>query len=255
MRISLSGWRGRMVGYEVSAYVVRGVLIDAGFPGARDEMMAAVRVLKPRGCVVTHEHEDHSGNVQALAAEGVPLRMHAACEATMRVSPPIGMYRRIVWGHAPMLTSPLVSFDPAPLQILSTPGHTSDHLCIWDAERRILASGDLFLGVKVRVAHVHESPRRLVASLRRAAALDPRLLLDAHRGPVTDPVPMLRAKIDWLEDTIGKIERLAGEGMTERRIARSVLGAEPFVGLVSFGEYSKRGLVHAVLHDARLPDP
>jgi glyoxylase-like metal-dependent hydrolase (beta-lactamase superfamily II) len=135
--------------------------------------------------------------------------------------------------------------------VLSLPGHSADHLAVWDAERRILVSGDLFLGVKVRVAHASESPRTLLSSLRRAAALMPRLLLDAHRGPVPDGADKLRAKADWLEETLGEIDRLAARGLSEHAITRAVLGREEGVGLASFGEYSKRAFVRAALRDSR----
>jgi glyoxylase-like metal-dependent hydrolase (beta-lactamase superfamily II) len=147
------------------------------------------------------------------------------------------------------LTAPVVALEVAPLEIISTPGHTPDHLAVWNAERRIVVSGDLFLGVKVRIAHHNESPRRLVQSLRIVAALEPRLLLDAHRGVVEQPTPLLRAKIAWMEETIGAIESLAAEGIGEREIRQRVLGREEFTGYVSAGEYSRRAFVHAVLNE------
>jgi glyoxylase-like metal-dependent hydrolase (beta-lactamase superfamily II) len=131
--------------------------------------------------------------------------------------------------------------------VIATPGHTADHQVLWDPERRILASGDLFLGVRVRVAHEHEAPDVLIASLRAAADLEPRLLLDAHRGPLANAESMLRAKVAWMEETLGGIRRLASEGVSEREIRRRMLGAEEFVGWVSFGEYSKRSFVRTAL--------
>jgi hypothetical protein len=122
-------------------------------------------------------------------------------------------------------------------------------MVVWDDERRILDSGDLFLGVKVRIAHRHESPRLLVQSLRVVAALEPRLLLDAHRGVLHQPTPLLRAKIAWMEETIGAIETLAMQGLDEHEIRRRVLGREEFTGYLSVGEYSRQALVHAVLHE------
>jgi len=248
LRLHMHSWQGRLAGYEVSAYVVRGVLIDTGAPKASAQVLDAVRQLAPRGAVVTHCHEDHAGNAAELAAIGVPLIMHPSCEAALRHPEPIGAYRRLVWGTPIPLSAPVHSFDPAPLVVLPLPGHTDEHLVVWDAERRILAGGDLFLGVKVRVAHGSESPRRLVASLRAAAALEPRVLLDAHRGAVYEPVPLLQAKIAWMEQVIGEITALHARGIDEREIARRVLGHEEMVGWVSRGEYSKRALVHAVLH-------
>jgi len=247
LRLRMRSWQGRLVGYDVSAYVVRRVLVDTGPPHARARLLGAVNALEPRGVVITHCHEDHAGNAAELAATGLPLLFHPSCERELRHPDAIGLYRRIVWGSARPLTAPARTFDPAPLTLLSLPGHTDDHLVVWDAERRILVGGDLFLGVKVRVAHGGESPRRLVASLRAAMALEPRVLLDAHRGAVYEPVPLLRAKITWMEETIGEIERLAAGGVDEREIARRVLGREALVGWVSRGEYSKRQLVRAVL--------
>ncbi len=248
-RLRLRSWQARLVGYEVSAYVVRGVLIDTGFARARRELLAAVDAIAPRGGIVTHWHEDHAGNAPALAARGLPLLMHTTSEATLRAQPPLRAYRRIVWGATPRLTAPLTPFDPAPLEVLHLPGHSPDHLAVWDAERRVLISGDLFLGVKVRVAHESESPRRLLESLRRASALEPRLLLDAHRGPINDATATLLAKAAWLEGIIGEIERLAVRGVPARAIARRVLGREDATAFASCGEYSRRALVRAVMRD------
>jgi glyoxylase-like metal-dependent hydrolase (beta-lactamase superfamily II) len=247
IRIALSSWQGRRVGYEVSAYVLRGVLVDTGFPKVRAEVLDVVRTMEPRGAIVTHWHEDHAGNAQTLVAAGIPLLMHPRCESALRAHRKIGLYRKFVWGQAPRLSLPLVGFDPAPLTTLETPGHTDDHLVVWDEEHRVLVTGDLFIGVKVRVAHLHERPTTVVRSLRAVAALEPRLLLDAHRGPVGDVANLLQAKIDWMDETIGIIKSLAGRGIGEREIQRRVLGKEDLVGYASFGEYSKRAYVRSVL--------
>lgn len=252
LRLHMRSWQGRLAGYDVSAYVVRGILVDTGPPHARARMLATVRALAPRGVMITHCHEDHAGNAAELAALGLPLLMHPSCEHELREPEHIAMYRRLVWGSTTPLTAPVHGFDPAPLSVLPLPGHTNEHLVAWDAERRILAGGDLFLGVKVRVAHGGESPRRLVESLRAAMKLEPRLLLDAHRGAVHEPVPLFRAKIAWMEETIGEIDQLDARGLDEREITRRVLGREELVGWVSRGEYSKRTFVHAVLQ--REPD-
>lgn len=248
-RVRMSSWQGRLFGYEVSAYVVDGVLVDTGFPRVGRTFASVVDGLRPRGVVVTHWHEDHAGNAPRLAARGLPMRLHPRCDEILRAHPPIGAYRHVVWGQAPPLVGAVRDLDPAPLQVLALPGHTDDHLVVWEPERRILASGDLFLGVKVRVAHRRESPRRLVASLRTAAALEPRLLLDAHRGPLPDAAARLRAKIAWMDDTIGAIADRAARGDSPSAIARAVLGREEMVGYVSAGEYSKRAFVEAVLRE------
>jgi endoribonuclease LACTB2 len=247
-RLRMRSWRGALVGYDVSAYLLGDVLVDTGFSRGGRQLLRAIDSLRPRGVVLTHWHEDHAGNAPALAARGVPMTMHVGSEALLRERPVIRLYRRQVWGYTAPLRSALVGFDVAPLQLVETPGHSADHVAVWDAERRILVSGDLFLGVKVRVAHEgDESPRTLVASLRRAAALEPRLLLDAHRGPVPNAAAQLRAKADWNEEQIGEIERLHAEGVGDGEIVQRLFGGESVVGWVSGLEYSRRGFVRAVL--------
>jgi glyoxylase-like metal-dependent hydrolase (beta-lactamase superfamily II) len=246
-RVQLGNWRGRAVGYDVSAFLIDDVLVDTGFPHARAELLQVVKEMRPRGAIITHWHEDHAGNAGALAATGLPLAMHAECEQQLRERPPIRPYRRVVWGRSPRLVGEVTPFDPAPLELIAAPGHTPDHRVVWDRERRIVVSGDLFLGVKVRVAHEHESPRALVESLRTIAALEPRLLLDAHRGVVHDAAAQLRAKIAWTEETIGQIEALAASGMSAIAIVRRLFGGESLVGWASGGEYSRRAFVRAVL--------
>lgn len=246
LRIHCRTWRGAAVGYDASAYLVGDVLVDTGFAHVRDAFLRAIADLPIRGVLVTHQHEDHAGAAAALAGR-LPMHMHPGCEAALRERPAIGYYRRSIWGRADRLTSPLVPFDAAPMQVLELPGHTPDHVALWDPARRILAAGDLFLGVKVRIAHHDEEPAELVRSLRRAAELEPRLLLDAHRGPIANPAALLRAKADWLEATIDLVRGLSARGAGAREITRRVLGREDFVGWVSFGEYAKRALVEAIL--------
>lgn len=250
-RLRMRSWRGALVGYDVSAYVLDDVLVDTGFPRGGQALLDAVADLRPRGVVLTHWHEDHAGNAPALAARGIPMAMHARCEALLRERPAVRFYRDAVWGRTAALRAGLSAFDVTPLELVESPGHSADHVAVWDAERRILVSGDLFLGVKVRVAHEEdESPRMLVASLRRAAALEPRLLLDAHRGVVRDAAAALRAKADWNEEQIGAIERLAAGGASPGEIVRRLFGGESLVGWVSGLEYSRRGFVRAVIREA-----
>jgi glyoxylase-like metal-dependent hydrolase (beta-lactamase superfamily II) len=144
------------------------------------------------------------------------------------------------------LTSTLEPYEPAGLELVATPGHSPDHHVVWDAERGILFAGDLFLGVKVRVARPMEDPRALAASARRAAALRPRVLLDAHRGIVPNAAEALLAKAAWLEETIGAIDERIARGWSDRAITGAVLGREDAVALVSRGDLSRLNFVRAV---------
>ena len=245
-RVEMSTPRSRLVGISVSMYLLDGVLIDTGFPDVRRDVGAWLDRLKPRGAIVTHAHEDHAGNVNSIAKRGIPLTIADETLAAVRDVTPVGFYRHFTWSDMRPLRYEITPFDPAPFEFVHLPGHSTDHHVVWHPERRILFGGDLYLGVKVRVSHPGEQVRVLVDSLRAAARLEPELFFDAHRGLVDDPVRMLHAKADWLEQTIGEIDRLADAGWSDAAIRRAVLGREDATGYFSFGDYSRANFVRAV---------
>jgi endoribonuclease LACTB2 len=247
-RVHMTSWRGRLVGYDVSAYLAQDVLIDTGFPHVADDFSRFLDVSRIRGVIVTHWHEDHAGNAALAAARGLPLAISSQTLAQLggSAAASIRFYRRFVWGIAPPVESAVVPLEDDRLRVIHTPGHTSDHHVVWDEERATLFSGDLFLGVKVRATFPDEHPRQLVESLRRAAALRPERMFDAHRGAVREPTNALLLKADWLDEIITRIEAKIDAGWGDRAIRRHVLGRENAVGVISGGEYSKLTMVRAV---------
>ena len=244
--IRLSSIRSRLAGYGVYIFLTRGTLIDTGFHSVRATVAALLDEWRPDGVLVTHHHEDHAGNAELVAMRGIPIDASAATLAAIRSPASIGVYRRFAWSAMPPLRSAIAEYEPPGLARLHAPGHSADHHIVWDADRSTLYSADLFLSVKVRVARPGEDPRLLIDSLRRIAGLRPTVMLDSHRGLIARPTEMLRAKADWLEATVGRIDALVERGWSDGAIRDDVLGREGFVGRVSFGDLSKLNFVKAV---------
>lgn len=242
----MSSIGSRTAGMDVSAYVLRGVMIDTGFPRVHAELLDAVRSLGVRGAIVTHWHEDHAGNVQTLAAKGIPILARDDTLAMLLAHPSIRLYRRMTWGSSPTLSSMLPAFAPDTFECIHTPGHSSDHQVVWDPETATLFSGDLWLGVRARIFHATEDPYRIVESLRVVRALSPERMFDAHRGEVTRPIEAIDAKITWLGETLGTVEARIRSGWSDREIVHRILGGEERAAYVSRGEYARRNLVRAV---------
>ena len=252
LRLRMWTRRSAAVGYDVSAYLVRGMLIDTGFRHVADDLERALAELRPRGVIVTHWHEDHAGNAPTLAMK-LPMWMSDYTERKLREHQQVKLYRHFTWGRPKALTATLAALDATQLRTIATPGHSPDHHVVFDAETQTLFSGDLWLGVKVRVMGASENPYEITASLDKAIALRPRRMFDAHRGMVDKPVAALEAKRAWLRETVGAIERKLDAGDSERRIVRSVLGGEERTAFVSQGEYSRRNLVHTVQQNRSRP--
>lgn len=250
-RFEMSSVAGRLIGYSASAYLVRGMLIDCGFSSARDHVAALIAREKPQSLFVTHYHEDHAGNVELFAARGIPISAAAETLSRLREPAPIRLYRRVTWGTAPPLRSATRSVVGADLELVAAPGHSTDHHVVWDASTGTLFGGDVYLGVKVRIAHPAEDPRVLAHTLRAIAALGPDRLFDAHRGFVDKPVPLLLAKADWTEETIAAIESRIRAGVSDSMIVRELFGGESWPGDLSGGDYSRTNFVKAVRRGTR----
>lgn len=224
--LRFSSWRSRLVGYAVSAFVTREVLVDAAFPNAAPALGAWLDAHPVRGAILTHAHEDHAGGLPAPIACGIGVQRAALTERRLRAAERVGFYRRFTWGRRRQLTQPLADFADDALTLRPTPGHSDDHHVVWDAERGTVFGGDLFIGVKVRIAHHDEDLRAQVLALREVASWHPERFFDAHRGRLDDPVAQLRAKADWIEETIGQIETLIRLGWVDRAIRDQVFGGE-----------------------------
>lgn len=243
--IRMASLAGRLTGYQVSAFLHDGVLIDTGLPRARRSLTRWLDAHPVRGVIVTHWHEDHAGNLALLVARGVPATVQAR---TLELLPRIASlppYRRLVWGEAPPVPSVP---GPAPhrFEILPTPGHSEDHVAVWDPEDRILFLGDLFLGVRACTMHRGEDPYALLDSIERMIALQPVEAFCAHRGRLRDPVRALEARARWLDHSLREVERLVDEDWTDRAITFQVLGAERLGPLLTSGELARRHFVEAV---------
>ena len=254
-RLRMVSVAGRAIGIDVSAYVVRGVMIDTGFVRARDLLLQAVQALDVHAAIVTHWHEDHAGNVAALAARGTALLLRADTEAILRSFPRIELYRRVVWGSPPSLAGRVQSPGLDDLVCVHTPGHSSDHQVVWDASTRTAFTGDLWLGVRARTVHSAEDPYAIVESLRAVRTLAPDRMFDAHRGLVAPAADALDRKIDWLSSTLATIESRIAAGDDDATIVRRVLGGEDAAAMVSRGHYSRRNLVRTVrrIRGSRIP--
>jgi glyoxylase-like metal-dependent hydrolase (beta-lactamase superfamily II) len=140
----------------------------------------------------------------------------------------------------------MVPFESESMRLVAAPGHSSDHHVVWDDTDGTLYGGDLFLGVKVRIAHPGEDPRVLAMTLRAIAALGPARLFDAHRGFVPNAVAALTAKADWTDETIAAIEQRIRGGAPNAVIVRELFGGESLPGYFSGGDYSRTNFVNAI---------
>ena len=235
----------RAAGIKVSVFRIRGTLVDTGFSRVRDELATALESHPIDRAVVTHWHEDHSGNLGLLADRRIPTLVTPRTGELVPGTRSLPFYRWAIWGSPSQSPLPPTS-DSLDLEIIPTPGHSEDHIALWDPSSETVFGGDLFLGVRACTIHPSEDPYATLVSVRRVLELRPKRFFDAHRGSIADPVGTLTAKADWLATALGEVERGLDRGDSDVRIRSQVLGGEDGTTWVSGGQMSKLNFVRAV---------
>jgi len=200
-------------------------LVDAGGPGSSSAIVgvlaeAGVGMGDLRRIVLTHQDLDHVGSLSALArASGARVLAHEA-EAPFidgslqpRFAEPEVLERR------PEFLPVVESLRPTPVdqlltdgerldlaggvRVVSTPGHTPGHLCLYLERSRTLIAGDALIAHRGRVYGPSVEFSADLAAARRSvlklAELDVRAIVCYHGGVVDD-------------DANGQLRRLAAAG-------------------------------------------
>jgi hydroxyacylglutathione hydrolase len=191
-----------------NVHVAGGTIIDAATRHAARRILRATATLTITAHAVTHGHCDHQGASAALvAALGIPFWApsgEAAALAGGAVGPlaPDNAITRWQLRH---WAGPAVAVDrklregdalDAGFVALETPGHSPGHLSYWREEDRTLIAGDVLFGRHPLTGRpgLHEPPARFTldagrnrASIRRVAALRPRLTVFGHGPAWRDP--------------------------------------------------------------------
>ncbi len=242
---------GRPV-HHVSAYALGDTLIDSGAPRAAPALLDWARTRNIRRIVHTHHHEDHTGG-DALLVDALGVRV----EAPPRTIPilqhfyRLPLYRRLVWGQPRNVTAhPLgarVEIGGYPFRVIPTPGHSADHVALFQPDERWLFTGDLYIAPRVLYLRPVEDACEEMASLRRLIRLQPRLLICSHSGFIQHPTAALEARLTHWETLAANARKLARAGISLRQIRRRLTGAEGLMCLLSAGNFSKINLVRSLL--------
>ena len=244
-------FRGRAM-YWTGVYFVDGHLIDSGPPNVGAEAERLFSELAPRACVTTHHHEDHTGNHALLACRfGIVPRVHELALPRLASPERLHLYRRMAWGTPrPITCEPLghsVETGTFRFRVIHTPGHSDDHVVLYEADRGWLFTGDLYLGPRLKYVRPDEDVHGMMASLRRVIALEPTVLFCQHRGRVERATAAHQQKLDSLCELQVRIEQLHAKGLSPERIARSLPGQDLLWRVWTAGHFSKLNLVRAIL--------
>lgn len=240
--------------FKVHAFYVDGLLIDTGFVRCRKGFLKVCDELGRIDTVInTHHHEDHTGNNLGVTEKYgiIPLGHPKATSYMQSPSRWVRLYRRFVWGTPPPSQMAEVGSEVQTKRyrflIIPTPGHTEDHICLYEPKEGWLFSGDLFLDEEIRYTRRGEDIFALLESLKRIASLRPKKMFCSFSGLIENPGEALRRKIDFLEDLRDKVEEGIKEGLSSQEIQKRLLGPGDRFRFISGGQISKKNTIQAFL--------
>jgi glyoxylase-like metal-dependent hydrolase (beta-lactamase superfamily II) len=196
----------------------RAVVLDPGpdEPAHLDAVLAAAEARRVRiGLVLlSHGHADHSAAARAFAARvGAPLR--AADPAWCA-------------GGEPLADGERLDLDGLALDVLRTPGHTADSVCLVSGDA--LLSGDTVLGRGTSVvAHPDGQLGQYLDSLRRLEVVARERSLTrvwpGHGPGLPDPAGVLAGYLRHRADRLAQVEAALRAGArTAQDVVEAVYG-------------------------------
>ncbi|MEJ2717917.1 MAG: MBL fold metallo-hydrolase [Deltaproteobacteria bacterium] len=206
--------------------------------------------------VNTHRHEDHiAGNAIIQSRFGAEILAHPLAVPYLKDPSRLRLraYQRFIWGSpAPSEGRPigeLVETNHHRFQVIHTPGHSPDHIALYEQGEGLLFSGDAFVGGRDRTLRGDYNIWLIIGSLKKMAALEPRMLFPGSGIVRRNPHEELMSKIAYLEDTAGRVLELHGKGLDYGRIRRELFGREMPIAYYTLGHFSGRNLVRSYIED------
>jgi glyoxylase-like metal-dependent hydrolase (beta-lactamase superfamily II) len=242
--------------YFTTAYWVDGLMVDTGCSHTIGELVNAVADLRIDTIVNTHSHEDHvAANAELNKRNGADIFAHSEALpilADPRLKP-LRPYQHVMWGYPPRSEAVEVpktlETKHHKFQILHTPGHSSDHICLFEPAQGWLFTGDAYIGGFDKSLRADYNIWQIIDSLKKLALLEPKILFPGSGTVREDAGEELAKKIAYLEQMGERVGELHAKGRSRRQIRRKLLGREQLIAYFTLGHFTGKNLIRSYIED------
>ena len=241
--------------YFTTSYWIDGLVVDTGCAYTVNDLLSALDNLPVRLVINTHCHEDHMGGNAAIQSKyRVKVMVHSPAIpmlTTPRKRHRLHLYRKFMWGYpAPFQASRLgdrVETENHRFEVIHTPGHSADHICLYEATKGWIFTGDAYIGGRDRALRRDYDIWQIIASLKEIAGRDPNVLFPGSGHVRMRPKKEILQKIEYLDELGERILTLHEKGLSNRKIRKLLLGREMRVAYLTMGHFSGMNLVKSYL--------
>ncbi len=233
-------------------YRLRDTLVDAGPTNQWKYVKPFVEEKPFSQLLLTHHHEDHSGNAGAIyQLTGVQPQAPDITIDILKKGFKIPLTQKIIWGSSGRVTAQPIGSKLAiggeKVRPVFTPGHAKDMTCYLMEDRGWLFSADLYIANYLKLLRIDEHIPTLLNSTAKALDCDFDTLICPHRGVVEQGKGKLREKYNYLLELSEKAQSLQREGKDLLEITFLLLGKEGMMSRTSGYNFSKRNLIRSCL--------
>jgi glyoxylase-like metal-dependent hydrolase (beta-lactamase superfamily II) len=238
-------------------FIIKDLMIDTGQSHMKKKVLEIAEDHEIKRVVLTHHHEDHSGNAAAIKQNcNATVYGHGLTREKMSAPFHILPYQKYVWGETTpieieLLPKKIETFlgDMIPVH---TPGHAKDHMAFFLKDAGVLFSGDLYLADKIKFFRSDEEIETQIASLKKILKLDFDTLLCSHYPKLKNGKIRIKSKLEFLEELNDNIIQLWEEGSSEKQIFKTLkLKEKYFTKYFCFGNVSMINGVRSVIRNCK----
>jgi len=233
-------------------YQLFDTLIDTGPANQWQFVKQFAQQQQAKQVLLTHFHEDHSGNSLGLQQAGIKVFAPPLTQQLITKPYKMPLIQKLIWGtpqgaQVDLMPEKVSIGEQYAVTKIPVPGHCEEMYAYLLEDKGWLFSGDLYIAGKVKYLHRHEDFAEQITSLKRVLSYDFEVMFCPHRGIVKQGKQALANKLDYLENLIAQAQQLNNQGVDIKQITTQLLGKEDGLYYFSAGEFAKRHLIAACL--------
>ncbi len=211
---------------SVWCYLIDGLLIDTAQRTRQRDVLAIFANRRIEQIALTHFHEDHSGNANALRQQHrCPVRAGALTAQRVATGFPLLPYERFWFGQidpcpgvipfSGAIQTAHYQFTPIP-----TLGHSDDHHVLLEPNEGWLFAGDFYVG-NLKMLRRGENVYQQIEAARQLLTYNFDTLFCGHNPVLTSGRQAVLRKKQYLENLVDRVQTAARQGLSEAQIVRT----------------------------------
>jgi len=216
----------------VFSYLVDHILIDTGQHHLQKKFLKLLENEKLEKILLTHHHEDHSGNAEAIR-KAFKIPVFAGKETIELVTKgfKIKPYQHYMFGAIDLVKEikpipEVIETKSFTLYPVFTPGHAPDHYAYLEKERGWLFAGDLYIG-KLKALREDENIKVMIQSIKEILKYDFEVLFCAHNPRFKEGKRYMMEKLEYLEEFVENVMHYHRLGYNEDQILKVLNKKKP----------------------------